>query len=215
MDKNLKSELRKNKIQARNKLSAEERALFSEQISEHIWGSDIFQKAQTIMIYSAVKGEVSLQRLELTATKLGKQLVFPLCVSKSEMIALSPKTNLAHGQSAWKKGMYGIMEPVREYSVEIAPEDIELVICPCTAFDEHGGRLGMGAGYYDRFLLKCTNACVAAVAFEVQKAEYVPMEAWDRRMDVIFTERGKCTVSGVRYSPLESLSKTQNKKQQK
>ena len=208
MDKNLKSELRKNKIQARNKLSAEERALFSEQISEHIWGSDIFQKAQTIMIYSAVKGEVSLQRLELTATKLGKQLVFPLCVSKSEMIALSPKTNLSNGQSAWKTGMYGIMEPVREYSMEIAPDDIDLVICPCTAFDEHGGRMGMGAGYYDRFLLKCTNARVAAVAFEVQKVACVPMEAWDRRMDVIFTERGKCTVSGVRYSPLGFLSKT-------
>ena len=196
MDNSLKSDLRKNKIQARNNLSKEERTFFSEQISERILCSDIFQKSQNIMIYRAIKGEVSLQKLEQVAMKLGKQLVFPLCVSKSEMSALSPKTNLANGQSAWKTGMYGIMEPVREYSMEIAPKDIDLVICPCTAFDEKGGRMGMGAGYYDRFLLNCTNAHVAAVAFEVQKAECVPMEEWDRRMDVIFTEKSAYATVG-------------------
>ena len=81
------------------------------------------------------------------------------------------------------------MEPVREFSDEIAPENIDLVICPCTVFDENGGRIGMGGGYYDRFLPKCTKASVIAVAFEVQKAEQVMMEAWDVRMDTIFTER--------------------------
>ena len=74
-------------------------------------------------------------------------------------------------------------------SVEIRPEEIDLVICPCTVFDEAGGRMGMGAGFYDRYLPRCVNARIAAVAFEAQKADCVPMEAWDRPMDLVFTEK--------------------------
>lgn len=80
------------------------------------------------------------------------------------------------------------MEPVREKSVEIPPEEIELVICLCTVFDENCGRMGMGAGFYDRYLAKCVNAHIAAVAFEVQKADSIPMEPWDKPMEMVFTE---------------------------
>ena len=86
-------------------------------------------------------------------------------------------------------GSFGIKEPVQEFSIEISPSEIDLVICPCTVFDESCGRMGMGAGYYDRYLAQCINSFVAAVAFEVQKTEKVPMESWDRRMDMIFTEK--------------------------
>ena len=113
-----------------------------------------------------------------------KRLVYPLCISKTEMIALEPL-----GEDSWKDGYCGIREPVREKSVEIRPEEIDLVICPCTVFDEAGGRMGMGAGFYDCYLPRCTNAHIVAVAFEAQKADCVPMEPWDRPMELVFTEK--------------------------
>ena len=64
-----------------------------------------------------------------------------------------------------------------------------LVICPCTAFDKTCSRVGMGGGYYDRFLPKCINAAVIAVAFECQKAENIPVQDTDIRMDAVFTEK--------------------------
>ena len=185
----MRNELRKSKIQARNNLAPEERKKFSQQIVEQILLSDTYQKAEKIMIYKAVRGEVDLSSLEATAQKEGKTLYYPFCINKTEMIALSPKEYLMEAQTAWKKGTFGIMEPVRENSIEIAPEELDMVICPCTVFDEHGGRMGMGAGYYDRYVKRCANACVTAVAFEVQKTDYVPMEEWDVRMNMIFTER--------------------------
>lgn len=185
----MRNKLRKTKIQSRNNLTPEERNKFSQQIVEQILVSDAYQKAQNIMIYRAVRGEVDLSALEVAAQKEGKTLYYPLCISKTEMIALSPKEQLPEGQTAWKKGAFGIMGPVRVNSIEIAPEELDMIICPCTVFDEHGGRMGMGAGYYDRYVKRCANACVTAVAFEVQKTDYVPMEEWDVRMDMIFTER--------------------------
>ena len=180
-----RKELRKSKIQARNSLSPEDRERLSAIISEKIATSEVFQRAKTVLIYRATKGEVRLDALEKADEAAGKRLAYPLCITDSEMISLLPED-----ENAWKPGYFGIMEPVREKSEEISPEEIDLVICPCTAFDENCGRMGMGAGFYDRYLAKCVNAHIAAVAFEVQKAYSIPMEPWDKPMEMVFTEAG-------------------------
>jgi 5-formyltetrahydrofolate cyclo-ligase len=46
----------------------------------------------------------------------------------------------------------------------------------------------MGGGYYDRFLPLCVHAHILAVAFEAQRAECVPAEAWDVPMRRVITE---------------------------
>lgn len=178
-----RKELRKTKIHARDSLSSEERQQLSALISERVATSELYKKAKTVLIYRATRGEVRLENLEEAKESEGKRLAFPLCISNSDMIALLPD-----GDNAWKSGYCGIMEPIREKSVEIPPTEIDLVICPCTVFDEKCGRMGMGAGFYDRYIEKCVNADIVAVAFEVQKAEYIPMEPWDKPMETVFTE---------------------------
>lgn len=179
-----KKELRQSKIRARNSLSEEERQRRSISISEKIASSEVYKKAKTVLIYRAVKGEAQLEALETMPESEGKRLVYPLCISDSRMIALIPQD-----EHAWEKGRFGIMEPVRRLSCEVEPEEIDLVICPCTVFDENCGRMGMGAGFYDHYLEKCVNAYIAAAAFEVQKTRLVPMESWDKPMDMVFTEK--------------------------
>ena len=184
--------LRKAKIAARDSLTAEERDRLSKSIVSHILGSRQFREAKTVLIYRGIRGEVRLDALEEAVEKgieaghpdfAGKRLVYPLCISKTEMIALMPE-----GADSWQDGYCGIREPIREKSQEIQPEEIDLVICPCTVFDENCGRMGMGAGFYDRYLEKCVNARITAAAFEVQKAEEVPMAAWDKPMEMVFTD---------------------------
>ena len=178
-----RQEIRRSGIAARDAMDKEERNRRSAIICEKIAEWDVFRRAQVVMIYKAVRGEVRLQRLEELMQEYGKTAVYPLCISKTEMIALYPSSD-----EAWEKGHYGILEPVREKSELILPEKIDLVICPCTVFDEEGNRMGMGAGYYDRFLPLCVNARIAAAAFECQKTEKVPADAWDRPMERVFTE---------------------------
>ena len=186
MNQQERQNLRKSRIAARDALSAEERDRLSKSIVSRILTSPVFRQAKTILIYKGIRGEVRLEALEeaVSADFAEKRLVYPLCISKTEMIALEPL-----GEDSWKDGYCGIQEPVREKSVEILPEEIDLVICPCTVFDEAGGRMGMGAGFYDRYLPRCTNAHIVAVAFEAQKADSLPMEPWDRPMELVFTEK--------------------------
>lgn len=179
----LRGWLREAKIRARDRLSAGARREKSERIVQRVLQSREFQDAKTVMLYRAVRGEARLDGIERSPEARGKRLVYPRCVGSTEMIALLPR-----GEDSWETGYAGIQEPIPEQSQVIAPEEIDLVLCPCTVFDEGCRRMGMGAGFYDRFLERCPNADIIAVAFEAQKAAAVPAEDWDRPMDAVFTE---------------------------
>nr|WP_302134023.1 5-formyltetrahydrofolate cyclo-ligase [uncultured Schaedlerella sp.] len=176
--------LRKAKIRARDSLSPEERAEKSAQIVQRILNSREFQNAKTVMLYRATRGEVCLDGIENSPQAQGKRLVYPRCVSKTEMVVLLPRS-----EHSWEVGYAGIEEPIPEKSEVITPEEIELVLCPCTVFDEGCNRMGFGAGFYDRFLERCPNAYIMAAAFEAQKTDMVPAEVWDKPMNAVFTEK--------------------------
>jgi 5-formyltetrahydrofolate cyclo-ligase len=179
-----RKQLRREKIRARDALTPEKREALSRLLVANLIAVPEFQAAKTVLIYRAARGEVRLDALETAPEAAGKRLAFPLCVSDTEMIALLP-----HEEDAWVSGRYGITEPVPEKSDLILPEDIDLVVCPCTVFDENCNRMGMGAGFYDRYLERCVNAKVLSVAFECQKAERVPTAPWDKPMGMTVTER--------------------------
>ncbi|MBO5994596.1 MAG: 5-formyltetrahydrofolate cyclo-ligase [Firmicutes bacterium] len=176
--------IRKAGIAAREAIGPEERTQKCEAIINRIVDSEEYKSAKNILIYSAIRGEVSLDGLREYAERDGKVLAYPLVISAKEMIALVPKT-----EEDWTDGFHGIREPKRETCPEMKAEDIDLVICPCTAFDEDLGRMGMGAGYYDRYLETCDGAKIVAVAFECQKVDSVMRQEWDKPMEKVFSEK--------------------------
>ncbi len=187
----LRKALRKERIKAREALTPQERAEKSRSICAHILQTPEWRRAKTVMIYKFVKGEVQLTALEEANEALPeaerKTLLYPLCIEDRGMLAIAPgSTDL--NSAAWKKGAFGIPEPVPEQGSVVAPEDIDLVVSPCSSFDGTFMRLGMGGGYYDRYLPKCRKADVMLVAFECQRAERIPAEDWDVPVPCIVTE---------------------------
>jgi 5-formyltetrahydrofolate cyclo-ligase len=89
--------------------------------------------------------------------------------------------------------LYGIRTPVLERSVLLEPEQLDLVLVPCTAFDADCFRVGMGKGYYDRYLPRCTKAAKIGIALEVQRVAHAAVDEHDQRLDAFVTERGLYT----------------------
>ena len=74
---------------------------------------------------------------------------------------------------------------------KIVPMDrIDIAIIPGLAFDEKGGRIGSGTGYYDRLIprLAITTRKVA-LTFEEQIVPQIPMESHDKHVDIIITDK--------------------------
>ena len=68
-------------------------------------------------------------------------------------------------------------------------QELDLLVIPGLAFDRQGGRIGYGKGYFDRLLPAArADALLAAVAFECQLFDAVPMQPYDVRVDAVITE---------------------------
>ena len=98
-----RKELRKEFLKKRAGLSPENAAKRSEDAVPNIVSLPEFKNAATVLIYSHVKNELSLDSLLTRPESAGKRFAFPLCTSRTEMKAMIP--------GAWRKGLYDIPEP--------------------------------------------------------------------------------------------------------
>lgn len=174
-----KQEQRAIALAARRAMRPEERAAASAEICGRLASLPELQTARTVLSYMALDDEADLSALHETLRARGVRLVFPVSLPHGAMEVWEPV--------GWVRGPYGIREPDRKSSRPVSPEEIDLVIAPCVAFDEQRRRLGHGAGYYDRYLPRCT-AVVIAAAFESQKLPALVCDAHDLPMDAVATE---------------------------
>ncbi|WP_291299189.1 5-formyltetrahydrofolate cyclo-ligase [Elioraea sp.] len=87
------------------------------------------------------------------------------------------------------EGSFGTRHPL----ADAGPIVPDWLLVPLVAFDEAGGRIGHGAGYYDRTLaaLRATRPLRAlGIAYAAQRQSRVPVTAHDAPLDAIATEAG-------------------------
>lgn len=178
--------IRKKKLAERAKLSPEDRKEKSAAIMNHITQLESYRKARNIFLYKATENEADLSSLPQLPASKGKVFSYPVCFRDREMKAFIPQT-----AGSWKTGKHNLREPIPEKSKEMKPQEIDLILCPCAGFDAKGNRLGMGGGYYDKFLRQCPDATIIAVAFDCQKIGEIPAQPWDIPMQRIVTESGE------------------------
>lgn len=79
-------------------------------------------------------------------------------------------------------------------------DEISLILVPGLAFDAKGGRLGRGAGFYDRTLAKVPeHVRRVGICFDVQIVDEVPQDPWDRKVHAILSpDKGLRSCGDVR-----------------
>ena len=187
-----KSALRGDMTVKRRALSLEDRVHISQMICGRAMEELVLQNAQTIMLYASMPEEINLFPLMEKLLSDGRRIALPRIVERGLMEAweLRAMENLVPGK-------FGIPTPDPSYSTRIPHTELELVVVPGAAFSPNGGRLGLGGGYYDRFLPQAENAVRFALAFDFQLVPFVPMGRRDARVDYVLTEHRRVSCRDV------------------
>lgn len=176
-----KKELREKVIMERDGLSKDEINKYDENIFKRVIESKYYKESKCIFIFVSYKSEINTHEIIKRALKDEKRVCVPKIISLKEgMEAIEIKSF-----SQLKPGKKGILEP-EDFSQKIDPKEIDVVFTPGLAFDNKGGRLGYGGGFYDKFfkrLKKDTHKI--GLAYSFQRVDFVPMEEWDVRINGI------------------------------
>ena len=178
-----KAELRRKFRQRRAALTPELIGGWSAAIASRLVVLDEYLRADVVHCYaSSLPGEVQTDELIVGALSDRKGVI-------------SPRVR-AHGQLEHREitdlsdvvaSTFGLREPDPALAAPADPDAAGFVIAPGVAFTPGGGRLGMGGGYYDRFLSQ-VSAPIVGLAYEMQMVDVLPLSAHDQLVDIIVTE---------------------------
>jgi 5-formyltetrahydrofolate cyclo-ligase len=143
--------------------------------------SRYFMPGSTVMAYMPLKDEPDITEILAHCVEADVNLALPRVAASGEL-----SIHLVRDFSDdIVKGLYGVSEP-REMLPPVRRENIDLVIVPGRAFSARGDRMGRGKGYYDR-LLPTLDATRAALAYDCQVVDFMPVESHDETVDIILT----------------------------
>lgn len=186
-------ELRETKDEIRNRIAKTLAALSVSKIEEKIARIENrlfefanFLEANIVLLYINSTSEVNTLKIIERCFNYNKIVILPAFdTTKHEMILMkidNLNTDLTIGPR-------GILEPDPSHCNVVPIECIDIAIIPGVAFDEKGGRIGSGDGYYDRFIPKLSiTTRKVALTFEDQIISQIQMESHDKYVDIIITE---------------------------
>jgi len=157
-------------------LGEKERRAAADRIFDRVESSELFRRAHTVALFSALKDEPATDDV-LRRWASCRRIVLPR-VEGEEMDFYD------YRPEELASGSFGILEPQR--GIPCDPGEIDLVIVPGVAFTRSGCRLGRGRGYYDKYLSRSGfRAAKIGVCYLHQLVGELPVEPHDVRMDEV------------------------------
>lgn len=185
---NEKKVLRKEILEKRNNIDLFKKEEMDKKILNQFYEGKYYKEAEKIFIYISYDSEINTKIIINKALKDNKKIYVPRTEFKTrrmDAVEIASLDNLIESN-------YGILEPAIDVP-HIDPNELNLIVVPGVAFDRNGGRMGYGAGFYDRYFKKINkenmNKIVKlALAYEIQMLDKIPMNAQDVPVDFIITE---------------------------
>lgn len=166
--------------QRRRALAEGEQQSAAEAVAAHVAQLPGWHSARKVALYMAADGELDPTPIAARARREEKTVFLPV-ITADRRLQFHP----------WQEGAplttnhYGIPEPTGTDPVAI--QTLDYIFLPLVGWDERGGRLGMGGGFYDRSLAGVEGVAFVGLAHECQRVPAIPVERWDVRLHFVAT----------------------------
>jgi 5-formyltetrahydrofolate cyclo-ligase len=177
-----KRPIREQLLAARRHCSPETCLHLSLLVQARFLGSEVYQWAKSVCLYSAFMNEVQTEQVARRCLDDGKRLAYPRVAGMGlQFVEVS-------GPEEMVPGAFGIPEPTGKHL--LTHTELDLMIVPGVAFDTVGHRLGYGRGYYDRAMAGCPERLQrVGFAYEFQLVDHLPAAEHDVRLTQLVTEQ--------------------------
>ncbi len=153
----------------------------------------VFRRARHLSLYLPTDGEIDPRLLLRAAQRRGKATYLPV-------LSAWPRTKMVFQRirpgEKLRPNRFRILEPRINAARQRKVWALDLVLLPLVGFDEEGGRLGMGGGFYDRSLAYLARRqswrkpTLLGLAHECQKVARLDQASWDVPLQGSVTDQG-------------------------
>lgn len=188
-----RAELRRQLRQQRRTLSPQQQRQAARLLYRQLAQHPLFRRARRIGLYLANDGEIDPALLLREAQRRGKQVFLPVLRpwprTQMNLQRLLPGEPLVRNR-------FGIAEPVARPTRQVPLWTLDLLLLPLVGFDAHGGRLGMGGGFYDRSLAYLGRRRqwhaprLLGLAHGCQQVDRLEMANWDVPLSATVSDSG-------------------------
>ncbi|MDB5982009.1 MAG: 5-formyltetrahydrofolate cyclo-ligase [Pseudomonas sp.] len=184
----LRTQLRK----ARRALNPSQQRQAARGLYRQLAHHPLFRRARHIALYIPMDGEIDPRLLLRAAQRRGKRTYLPV-------LSAWPRTKMVfqrvrHGEK-FRPNRFRIPEPRINPAQQRTVWALDLILLPLVGFDDVGGRLGMGGGFYDRSLAyqarrkAWQKPVLLGLAHECQKVERLAQASWDVPLQGTVTDK--------------------------
>ncbi|MEB0040286.1 MULTISPECIES: 5-formyltetrahydrofolate cyclo-ligase [unclassified Pseudomonas] len=174
----LRTQLRK----ARRALNPSQQRQAARGLYRQLAQNPLFRRARHIALYIPNDGEIDPRLLLRAAQRRGKKTYLPV-------LSAWPRTKMVfqrvHQGEKLRPNRFRIPEPRINVARQRVIWALDLILMPLVGFDDVGGRLGMGGGFYDRSLAYQSRRktwekpVLLGLAHECQKVDQIAQASWD------------------------------------
>jgi len=189
-----KASLRSSLLAKRQSISNEGRQLADKNIPYCLRKLNVYRASKHVGIYLNSPSEIPTRALIAQNTQWQKSTYLPVITStRNSQMRFAKITK----DTRFIKNSLGIIEPVIAKSKLLPALNLDIIFLPLVGFDSDCNRLGMGKGFYDRFLQhrltrkNFKRPILIGLAFAEQQVETVPTNHWDVPLDGIVTSAAK------------------------
>lgn len=175
-------QLRRQLRKARRALTRAEQRRAAQGLYRQLAQNPLFRRARHVSLYLPMDGEIDPGLLLREAQKRGKATYLPV-------LSAWPRTKMVFQRvragEKFRPNRFRIPEPLINPRKQRKIWALDLILMPLVGFDDQGGRLGMGGGFYDRSLAYQSRRkawhkpVLLGMAHECQKVEKLAVASWD------------------------------------
>lgn len=164
----------------------------SRELCDRLLASDLLGEGP-VMVFAPIPGEVDLGPLAEALVASGREICLPRMDWDARSMEPASVVSIDRERGGLVVRRHDVPEPSTSAPI-VEPGSLSCVLVPGLAFDRDCGRLGRGAGFYDRFVERCLNArgaeqrpIAVGVCFDEQLVDRVPTEGHDCPLDAVAT----------------------------